>query len=50
VPPEAKWFANLINPQTRRACENAIQDFIQHQGQRRNPAATAVMLAKIYRA
>jgi hypothetical protein len=50
VPPEVEWFANLSNPQTRRACENAIQDSIQHQGRRRNAAAMAAMPAKTYRA
>jgi len=24
VPPEVEWFANLTNPQTRRAYENAV--------------------------
>jgi integrase/recombinase XerD len=28
VPPEVEWLANLSNPSTRRACENAILDFI----------------------
>jgi hypothetical protein len=27
VPPEVRWFANLSNPGTRRAYENAIGDF-----------------------
>jgi integrase/recombinase XerD len=26
VPPEVEWFANLSNPSTRRAYENAIRD------------------------
>nr|WP_294565176.1 tyrosine-type recombinase/integrase [uncultured Rhodopila sp.] len=32
VPPEVEWFANLSNPQTRRAYENAIRDFMQFAG------------------
>lgn len=27
VPPEVEWFANLSNPSTRRAYENAVRDF-----------------------
>ena len=29
VPPEVEWFANLSNPQTRRAYENAVKDFLR---------------------
>jgi site-specific recombinase XerD len=32
VPPEIEWFANITNPSTRRAYENAIQDFIRFTG------------------
>jgi integrase/recombinase XerD len=32
VPPEIEWFANLRNRSTRRAYENAIQDFMQFIG------------------
>jgi integrase/recombinase XerD len=32
VPPEVEWFANLSNPQTRRAYENAIRDFMGFAG------------------
>lgn len=32
VPPEVEWFANIDNPQTRRAYENALQDFIRFIG------------------
>ena len=32
VPPEIEWFANLGNPQTRRAYENARQDFMRFTG------------------
>ena len=29
VPPELEWFANLNNQATRRAYENALQDFMK---------------------
>ena len=32
VPPELEWFANLGSAQTRRAYENALQDFIRFTG------------------
>ncbi len=32
VPPEVEWFANLSNPSTRRAYENAVRDFTQFTG------------------
>ena len=32
VPPEMEWFANLTNPQTRRAYENAVGDFMRFAG------------------
>jgi integrase/recombinase XerD len=32
VPPEVEWFANLTNPSTRRACENAVRDFMRFAG------------------
>jgi integrase/recombinase XerD len=32
VPPEVEWFANIRNPSTRRAYENAIRDFMQFTG------------------
>jgi integrase/recombinase XerD len=32
VPPEVEWFANLSNPSTRRAYENAIRDFMDFTG------------------
>ena len=32
VPPEVEWFANIRNRSTRRAYENAIQDFMQFTG------------------
>ena len=28
VPPEIEWFANITNKSTRRAYENALQDFM----------------------
>ncbi len=32
MPPEVEWFANLSNPSTRRAYENAIRDFMRFTG------------------
>jgi integrase/recombinase XerD len=32
VPPEVEWFANLSNPSTRRAYENAVKDFMRFTG------------------
>lgn len=32
VPPEVEWFANLTNANTRRAYQNAIQDFMAFTG------------------
>ncbi len=32
VPPEVEWFANLGNAATRRAYENALQDFMRFTG------------------
>ncbi len=32
VPPEVEWFANLSNPSTRRAYENAVRDFMRFVG------------------
>jgi len=32
VPPEGEWFANLSNPSTRRAYEDAIRDFMRFTG------------------
>src|SRR5882757_2841973 len=32
VPPEVEWFANIGNPNTRRAYENAIKDFMRFTG------------------
>ena len=32
VPPEREWFANLSNPQTKRAYENAVTDFMRFVG------------------
>ncbi len=32
VPPEVEWFANLSNPSTRRAYENAVGDFTRFTG------------------
>ena len=32
VPPEFEWFANIRNRHTRRAYENAIDDFMRFAG------------------
>src|SRR5580704_1179028 len=32
VPPAVEWFANLSNPSTRRAYENAVRDFVGFTG------------------
>ncbi len=32
VPPKVEWFANLSNPSTRRAYENAVRDFMRFTG------------------
>ena len=32
VPPEVEWFANLSNPNTRRAYEAAVKDFMRFAG------------------
>lgn len=32
VPPEAEWFANLTNPNSRRAYQNAVRDFTRFAG------------------
>ena len=32
VPPEVEWFANISNPSTRRAYQNAIRDFTRFSG------------------
>ncbi|MGH7121478.1 MAG: tyrosine-type recombinase/integrase [Acetobacteraceae bacterium] len=32
VPPEAEWFANITNPNSRRAYEAAVGDFIRFAG------------------
>ncbi|MGH7173895.1 MAG: site-specific integrase, partial [Gemmataceae bacterium] len=32
VPPEVEWFANLTNPSTRRAYQNAVKDFVGFTG------------------
>ena len=32
VPPEVEWFANISNPNTRRAYEHAVSDFVRFAG------------------
>src|ERR1700690_3184045 len=35
VPPEVEWFKNIRNPNTKRAYENAIKDFVLFAGIKR---------------
>src|SRR5258708_9306088 len=35
VPPEVEWFANIRNPNTKRAYQNAIKDFMLFTGIKR---------------
>src|SRR5918911_1665572 len=47
VPPEIEWFANIRNKSTRRAYENAIQDFIGFTGIARPEEFRAVSRAHV---
>jgi len=47
VPPEVEWFANLTNPSTRRAYENAVKDFMQFTGIARPEEFRAVTRAHV---
>jgi len=47
VPTEADWFANIDNPQTRRAYENALKDFIQFNGITRPDAFREITRSQI---
>jgi len=47
VPPEVEWFANLTNPQTRRAYENAVGDFMRFTGISRPEEFRAVTRAHV---
>jgi len=47
VPPEVEWFANLSNPHTRRAYENAVKDFMRFAGIRRPEEFRAVTRAHL---
>jgi site-specific recombinase XerD len=47
VPPEVEWFANIRNKSTRRAYENAIQDFIGFTGIGRPEEFRAVTRAHV---
>jgi integrase/recombinase XerD len=47
VPPEVEWFANLSNPSTRRAYENAIRDFMRFIGIARPQEFRSVTRAQI---
>src|SRR3954447_17779668 len=47
VPPEVEWFANLTNPQTRRAYENAVKDFMRFAGITRPEEFRTVTRARV---
>src|ERR1700733_2056026 len=47
VPPEVEWFANIRNPSTRRAYENAIKDFMRFTGIKRPEEFRAVTRAHV---
>jgi integrase/recombinase XerD len=47
VPPEIEWFANITNPHTRRAYENAVRDFMQFAGIGRPAEFRAVTRAHV---
>jgi integrase/recombinase XerD len=47
VPPEIEWFANIRNKSTRRAYENAIQDFMGFAGIARPEEFRAVTRAHV---
>ena len=41
VPPEVEWFANITNPNTRRAYQNDVRDFMLFAGIRERLALMA---------
>ena len=47
VPPEIEWFANLGNKATRRAYENALQDFMRFTGIARSDEFRSVTRAHV---
>jgi len=47
VPPEVEWFANLTSPQTPRAYENAVRDFVRFTGIGRPEEFRAVTRAHV---
>ena len=47
VPPEVEWFANLSNPSTRRAYENAVRDFMRFTGIKRPEEFRTVTLVDV---
>jgi hypothetical protein len=47
VPPEIEWFANIRNKSTRRAYENAIEDFMGFTGIARPEEFRAVTRAHV---
>lgn len=49
VPPEAEWFANLDNPNTRRAYKNDVEDFLRLAGVKRPEDFRIVTRAHVLR-
>ena len=47
APPEVEWFANVTNPNTRRAYENAVRDFTRFAGIARPEELRAVTRAHV---
>ena len=47
VPPEVEWFANISNPNTRRAYEKAVGDFMRFAGIARPEEFRAVTRAHV---
>src|SRR5271156_3833647 len=47
VPPEVEWFKNIRNPNTKRAYENAIKDFMLFTGIKRPEEFRIVMPAHV---
>jgi integrase/recombinase XerD len=47
VPPELEWFANLPNPNTRRAYRQDIEDFMAFAGLRQPEACREITRAHV---
>ena len=47
VPLEIEWFANIDNPQTRRAYKNALEDFMKFIGIERPAVMKADPLTQV---